>query len=143
VATGQGMATVDAPDLAGNLRVLPVRTWVKPSRPILDDAETISIWFYPSESRDKLTIREGFWAHRIVKSYRWAWSRITGESAPMEQGTAGDGSPMRVQAPHGPTADRQIIEPQAGFLGGMSRIGSNLPWHQKASEPAAAPAAGK
>ncbi len=114
------------------LRVLPIRDWAQPSRPILDGAQTITIWFYPRISRDRLSLREGFWMHRMVRSYRWAMERAMEAAAPLEQGSAAGTSTMRVGTL---PSDRVIIEPQQSFLRGMSALNDRLPW--AAPQPAA------
>lgn len=94
--------------------------------PLVEPAEVVHIWFFPTVSRDGYAFREGFWCHRVIRTFAWGAARaqversvpLAGVENPDDEGGlggnafAGDG--------HG------RIEPQAAFLDSVHDLGREL-----------------
>ncbi len=55
--------------------VVPIRDWIRPAIPLIEPPEVISIWFFPRKSLDGLSYREGFWCHRVIRTFSWGKER--------------------------------------------------------------------
>jgi hypothetical protein len=111
----QGPSQGDADGRAGfsTPRVMAWRDFPRGSMPVIEPPEVIHIWFFPAISGDGAAFREGFWCHRVTRTFAWGAARaMREESVPLipERDTTGD-------APVGP------VEPQAGFIDSLQDLG--------------------
>jgi hypothetical protein len=67
----------------GQIAVVPLTEWARPTVPVVEPSEVGSMWMFPMTSRDGLARRDGFWIHIIIKQFRWGEERAMDERAPL------------------------------------------------------------
>jgi hypothetical protein len=116
-------------DQGQQMAVLPIRQWPEQRIPVVNSAEAIAIWFYPCKTQDGLAIRDGFWVHRIVKTFSWGLDDAMYQSS----------VPINVAADPGMVNTQQAVEQvraiqvQQSFVDGITRStlrssSSTSPW---------------
>lgn len=114
-----------------DIRILPPADSPRPSIPQMRQGRTAQVWFYENVSRDRLTVRQGFWATRALEGYRWYLDIQEDQNVPLEQGSAGGTDPTDIAVP-----DRQVIEPQDSFMESFSNLGKGMSWSAQPDRPA-------
>ena len=140
VDTGSLGRSTSGSDQPLGLRVMPIKDWQDPDIPVILPARAISIWVFPSESKDGLSIREGFWIHRVYENFSWGLTRTMREqSVPLNQATNLSGSPLSMPIPE----DTTIIDPQVGFESALKNFNRHVqaqaPWLLQTPSPATSP----
>lgn len=64
-----------------DMGVTPLRGWVQPDIPLIRNAESIPIWFFPAKSANGRTIRDGYWAHHVIRDFSWGLDEAMHERA--------------------------------------------------------------
>lgn len=117
-------------------QVVPIRDWIRPAIPLIEPPEVISIWFFPRKSLDGLAYREGFWCHRVIRSFSWGRER-----AMVEGGVGLDGLPGGGRL-RPTTGEESGLEAQPWFVDALASA-TAAPWVEvvraSAGQPATVP----
>jgi hypothetical protein len=113
--------------------VVPIRDWIRPAIPLIEPPEVISIWFFPRKSLDGLAYREGFWCHRVIRTFSWGKER-----AMIEGGVDlnGQNAHDRLRAT---TGEQVGLEAQPWFIDALASA-TAVPYTEAVLESAGQPA---
>jgi hypothetical protein len=83
----------------------------------------IHVWFFPTVSHDGYAFREGFWCHRVIRTFAWGAARAMAElSVPLTGSWPADDE----GDPDGDASGDDMsgrIEPQPAFLDSLQDLG--------------------
>lgn len=130
IDAGQGVGIIDGGAM-DDIRILPPANNPRPQIPRMLQGRQAHIWFFDSVSRDRKSVRQGFWVTRALEGYRWDMDLLEELEVPLEQGATGGTNFTSVTAP-----DSKVIEPQQSFLSSWGDIGQQMPWSTQTPPPA-------